>query len=372
MKKQKKQKQIVTIRERILRNGDVKFYLDINQKGRKRVTETLDFIHLKNPKSNEERRQNQLTLDTIQIIRNKKEEELLKNKYCLTINLKSDTLLIDYVGYLAEQRKSSKGNYGNWDSMQKHLKKFCPENIEMGKMDKDWVQRFRLFLKDDCKLSSNSSHSYFNKFIATCNDAVKDKIILESPCHGVGRLPAITPCRSFLTEEELNNICKEDCRYEVLKRAFLFSVLTGLRWSDLVELRWGNIDHDYSKVTIRGHQEKTKEQFGIPLQPDAIKLMGDRGENSQKVFVGLKYGSYQNVALTQLCLKANITKKITFHCARHTFAYLLLKNDVNIYTISKLLGHSKVKTTELYLHLLDKEKQMAVEKLPTISLKLAS
>ena len=272
---------------------------------------------------------------------------------------------------MTESKKASLGNYGNWDGMSKHLKRFCPENIEMGSITKEWVKRFKDYLQKDCKLSANSSHSYYNKFIATFNSAVADNIVLASPCNNVGRLPAITPPRSFLTEEELQALSKAECRYDVLRRAFLFSALTGLRWSDVVELRWGKIDQDFSALSIRGNQQKTLDLYGVPLQNDAVILLGKRGNNDDKVFVGLKYSSYMNVAITQWCLKANITKPITFHSARHTFAYLLLKYDVSIYTISKLLGHSSVKTTELYLHLLDKEKKKAVEKLPTISLNIA-
>lgn len=148
-------------------------------------------------------RQNQLTLDTVTLIRNKREEELLNAKYSVIINLKADTLLHDYVSMLADQGKHSLGNYGNWDSMLKHLKKFSPENIEMGRINLDWVKRFKNYLKNDCELSSNSSHSYFNKFIATCHEAVNDKIFLQTPCLGIKRLPAITPMRTFLTEEEV-------------------------------------------------------------------------------------------------------------------------------------------------------------------------
>lgn len=372
MKKQKhyKQKQIVRVRERNLSNGETKFYLDINVKGQRRRTETLDYVYLKNPKTKEEKYQNELTLATIQEIRRRKENELLSKKYSVTLNLKVDTLLLEYVGYLTEKRKDSKGNHGNWDSMLKHLKKFYPDDIQMGSITKKWVEEFKDYLQKKCKLSSNSSHSYFNKFLATLTEAIKDKIILENPAEGVSRLPAITPVRHFLTEEELKKLANAECRYDVLKRAFLFSVLTGLRWSDVSKLEWTNIDTDFEKITIRGNQEKTDDYFGVPLQPDAIKLMGERCEGHERVFKGLKYSDYMNVAITKWCLKAGITKPITFHCARHSFAYLLLKKNVNIYTISKLLGHSHVKTTEIYLHLLDKDKHEAIEKLPILNLQL--
>ncbi len=147
--KKKKQKQLVRVRERILSNGDTKYYLDINQKGRVRITETLDFVYLKNPKSPEERKQNEIVLDAVQLIRNKREQELLSKKYNVTINLKLDTKLHDYVHYMTESKKASLGNYGNWDGMSKHLKRFCPENIEMGSITKEWVKRFKDYLQKE-------------------------------------------------------------------------------------------------------------------------------------------------------------------------------------------------------------------------------
>lgn len=290
MKKPRKIKQLVRIRERILSNGDTKFYLDINQKGKKRITETLDFVFLKNPRTPEEKRQNEICREAITQIRNKREEELLSKKYQVTLNLKSDTYLLVYVRYLAEERRESKGNYGNWDSMIKHLKSFVKgEDIQIGTITQEWVKAFRKHLKDDCNLKSASSFSYFNKILAMFKQAVKDRIIIENPSDGV---PTITPektMRSFLTEEEVQKLVQADCRYDVLKRGFLFSVLTGLRWSDVVELRWKNIDKDFDTVSIRGLQVKTTDHYNIPLTPDAIKLMGERGVQDDKVFIGLKY-----------------------------------------------------------------------------------
>lgn len=371
MKTKRKIKQLVKVRERVLSNGDVKFYLDINQKGKKRITETLDFVWVNNPKNMDEKRSNDKVREAVNIIRARREEELLSSKYKLTLHLKTDTLLLEYTKLLMEERKDSKGNYGNWDSMYKHLKRFLNyKDITIGSISKQWVKDFREFLKKDCKIKTASSSSYFNKILALFKQAVKDKIIYENPAEGVEGIVPIKTMRSFLNEEEVKFLSQADCRYEVLKRAFLFSTITGLRWSDVVELRWKNIDIDFDKMSLRGMQEKTEEFYGIPLSDDAKQLLGERSHPDEKVFVGLKYSSYMNVAISKWCLNAGITKPITFHSARHTYAYLLLKQNVNIYTISKLLGHSHVKTTEKYLHLLDMDKREAVEKLPKLNFAL--
>lgn len=371
--KARKIKQIVRIRERILSNGDTKFYLDINQKGKKRITETLDFVFLKNPRTPDEKRQNEVCKEAITQIRNKREEEILSKKYQITLSLKSDTYLLVYMQYLAEERKESKGNYGNWDSAIKHLKKFLNEtDIQIGSIDKEWVKAFKEFLIKDCNLKSASSFSYFNKILCMFKQAVKDKIIYENPAANVARIVPKKTMRTFLSEEELGLLANAHCRYDVLKRAFLFSALTGLRWSDINLLTWGNVDIDFEKVSIRGSQEKTDDFYGIPLTEDAIKLMGKRGHGKERVFVGLKYSAFMNVAITKWVADAGIKKHVTFHSARHTYAYLLLKENVNIYIISKLMGHSHVKSTERYLHLFDMDKKEAVDKLPKLNFKLGT
>jgi integrase len=371
MKRRKKVKQIVRIRERILANGDTKFYLDINQKGRKRETETLDVVWIKNPQTREERKQNESVHEVVNIIRSRREEELISKKYNVTLTLKSDTYLLDYISCLVEDRKDSKGNYGNWDSMYTKLKLYLKDkDIQMGDITTEWVKSFKKHLMEDCNLKTASSSSYFNKILCAFKQAVIDKIFIENPAANVDRIEPSHTMRTFLNEEEVGLMANADCRYDVLKRAFLFSALTGLRWSDINLLKWSNVDKDFEKIGIRGSQKKTDDFYGVPLNEDAIKLMGERGNADDRVFSGLRYSAYMNVAITKWTSNAGIQKHVTFHSARHTYAYLLLKQNVNIYTISKLLGHTHIKSTERYLHLFDIDKQEAVDKLPKLSFRI--
>ena len=89
--------------------------------------------------------------------------------------------------------------------------------------------------------------------------------------------------------------------------------------------------------------------------------MGTRGKDSDKVFSGFKYGSWALLELRRWVLAAGITKDITFHCARHTFAVVLLEKGADIYTVSKLLGHKELATTQIYAKVMDKKKQEAVD-----------
>lgn len=126
--------------------------------------------------------------------------------------------------------------------------------------------------------------------------------------------------------EELRKLCKTDCLVPILKNAFLFSCLTGLRWSDINKLVWKEVVYSEAEKQHKIHftQKKTKRVEYHPINDAAHKLLGKRGNDDDRVFVGVKYSAWHNLRLAQWVMDAGINKKITFHCARHTYATLLL------------------------------------------------
>jgi integrase len=126
----------------------------------------------------------------------------------------------------------------------------------------------------------------------------------------------------------------------MLKKAAIFSALTGLRFSDIQTLTWGNLH--YSKAEgyhIQFRQQKTQGAEILPIPEEAVQLFGERGNSSAKVFADLKYSAYHNMLLRDWLKAAGINKYITFHCFRHTYATLQLSLCTDIYTVSKMLGH---------------------------------
>jgi len=264
----------------------------------------------------------------------------------------------------------SVGNYGNWDSVLKHLKKYAGENISFEDIDIAYCEGFKNYLQKVAKtksgkpLSGNSVSSYFTKMRAALNQAVDDGIILTNPSHKVSTPKPIENEREFLTLEEVQVLFKTECRYDVLKRAFLFSCLTGMRWSDVNKLEWRQVQKEGDNWKVNFHQQKTKGLQYHYISEQAKDLMGKIKEGEENVFVGLRYSAYMNMALLQWCLKAGITKHITFHCGRHTFATLQLSLGTDLYTVSKLLGHSEIRTTQVYAKVIDKKKIEAVNTIP--------
>jgi integrase len=146
-----------------------------------------------------------------------------------------------------------------------------------------------------------------------------------------------------------------------LKRAFLFSCFTGLRWCDVIKLKWEDVQFTGDRVFIRYKQKKTGSHEVIDLNQNALRYLGEKQLDGHKVFRGLTYSDYLNSRLLFWVKDAGISKHITFHCARHTFATLLLTKDIDIYTVSKLLGHRNLKTTQIYGKVIDRKRIDAVK-----------
>lgn len=172
--------------------------------------------------------------------------------------------------------------------------------------------------------------------------------------------------RMYLTIDEIKLAAQTPCDSDLIKRAFLFSCLTGLRRSDILKLTWSEVNEQSGFTRIIFRQKKTKGQEYLDITAQAAELLGERGKPTDRPFGTLPCTSSTNYEIKTWLARAGITKRITFHCARHSFAVMMLDLGTDIYTVSKLLGHRELNTTQIYAHLLDKNKQAAVASIPTI------
>ncbi|MGJ8759368.1 MAG: site-specific integrase [Polaribacter sp.] len=365
------------------KSGSISLYLEIYKgttttpEGKVKNLRSYEYLNLyliDKPRTPTDKQQNKDTLLLAKSIKAKRELEIKNGLYGFTTDFKKNTNFIDFFTDLTEKRIQSKGNHGNWSSSLKHLIKFSGTKLSFKEIDSDFCESFKDYLINTAKktngksLSSSSVSSYFIKFRAALNEAVKQKIIPSNPSLGITIPKVVEHIREYLTLEELKSIVKEECRYEVLKRAFLFSCLTGIRWSDINNLRWSQVEDTNEGCRITFHQQKTKGLQYLDISEQAKSYLGEEGNPDDKVFVGLQYSSYMNVELTKWMMRAGITKNITFHCARHTFAVLQLTLGTEIFTLSKLLGHSELRTTQIYAKIIDEKKREAVNKIPDINI----
>ncbi|HSH50873.1 MAG TPA: site-specific integrase [Bacteroidales bacterium] len=373
----------VHLRERKLtQSGRISLYLEY-YKGSKKIDgkikherefENLDmYLHL-NPKTPFEKKHNKEIKLFAERIKTKRQSEYDHGKYGFASNTRLNTSFFAYYEKMMEERKESDGNYGNWESNFKHLRTYCPNDIAFRDIDEEFVKGYRNYLdkeaktKSDTNLSQNSKVSYFNKLRACLNHAFENNIIQVNPAKKVKGFKAEETKREYLTFEELQAMANAECPFPIMKQAFLFGCLTGLRWSDIQKLIWEEVRDEETGSRIVFRQKKTDGMEYLDISNQARQLLGKREANSERVFKGLKYSANHNAGLLKWAMKAGITKHITFHSSRHTHAVLLLENGADIYTVQKRLGHKELRTTEIYADILDKKLKEAANIIPEIQL----
>lgn len=198
------------------------------------------------------------------------------------------------------------------------------------------------------------------------NKAFDERIIASNPIRGIDNFKAEEGQRMYLTVDELRKLAATEMPYPTLRNAFLFSCLTGLRRSDIERLTWGEVHQQGEFTRLIFTQKKTGGMEYLDISQQAAELLGERRGTQDKVFAEMVSPDAQNHAIQNWVYRAGIDKKITFHCGRHTFAVMMLDLGTDIYTVSKLLGHKQLSTTQIYAKVLDKNKQAAVARIPSI------
>ncbi len=323
-----------------------------------------------------DKQHNKETLQLAEQIKQKKENHLNKpevytgyEKEQLKIREQGQQNFVSYFKQLADKRKAS--NYDNWVSAYHYLETFTKGSLKFADLNEKFCNEFKEYLlttksnkSSKTTLSQNSAVSYFNKLKATMKQAYKDGYLQTDFNSKIQPIKQAETQRKFLTIEELNSLVKTDCHNLLLKSAAIFSALTGLRFSDIEKLVWGELEYiEGNGYFIQFKQQKTKGVEMMPISKQAYSLLGERKEPTDKVFEGLTYSAYSNKHLYQWIGAAGITKDITFHCFRHTFATLQLSKGTDIYTVSKMLGHRELKTTQIYAKIIDQTKRDAADKI---------
>ena len=334
--------------------------------------EFLGLYLFEKPKTPFDKKHNEETKAIAESIRQKRENFLNKpeiysqyEKEQLKIQELGQFCFVEYFEKLTNKRNGS--NYGSWLSALKYLKTFTNGSLKFTDLNEMFLEDFKEYLlttksnkSSKATLSRNSAVSYFNKVKAALKQAYKDGILQVDLNAKIKPIKTAETRREYLTLEELNKLVKTDCNSPLLKRAALFSSLTGLRFSDIEKMIWGELEYIKGQgYFLNFNQKKTKGVEVLPISEQAYTLLGEAKEPQTKVFEGLKYSAYHNKHLFQWIGAAGITKNITFHCFRHTYATLQLFNGTDIYTVSKMLGHKDLKTTQVYAKIVDEAKRKA-------------
>ena len=343
-----------------------------------RTIEQLDQFLYCNPKEPQKKQHNKETLQLVEAIKAKRIAEAAAGQHGFVLTKQNNHNFYMFFDQIKETKNtlSGKSNYSVWHGCQIQLKRYHPdESLMIEQITTEWINGVKSFFEKQAKTKSGNNISqatastYFNKVRAVLNEAYAKGILNRNPLAHVKNIRVESTKRTYLTIEEVRQLVKTDCRYDVLKQAFLFSCLTGLRWSDINKLDWSELSQLEGVHRVTFKHQKTRTLQYLDITPQAFKLLG-KTEKLGRVFQGLKYSSYMNTELLRWCMSAGITKHVTFHAGRHTFAVSLLCNGVDIYTVSKLLGHSEVKTTQIYADIIDSVRKDAMHKIPDIGLQI--
>lgn len=257
----------------------------------------------------------------------------------------------------------------NWTRVGKLLSIFSEgKPIPFRKINVKLLEDLKLFMltapqggNKKGTLSQNSAATYFSIVKAGLHRAFIDEYLTVDIAAKVKGIPELKVKRETLTLEEAELLAQTPCENEVLKRAFFFAILTCIRLCDIHELTWGEIQKTSTGWRVDFTQRKTHVVDYLPINEQAYSLCGEPGEHDQQIFAGLTGSSWISRPLKKWIAASGIKKHITFHCSRHTFATLQLENGTDIFVVKGMLGHTNVKTTQIYAHIVDKSKRNAAE-----------
>ena len=368
LKRNSKSKEPVRIRFKKLANGSVSVYLAINVNGRR----TYDYLKLYLvPETDQAAKlQNKQTMEAVYAIKAQRILQITNGAAGIKKDLRNKMRLVDWLK-IYQDRQVNKGKRGAKRWVRTII--FVIEGYDGGKdatladIDHQWLTDFMIYLMNDyvtykkTKLTNGTVDNYLRCLKAAFNVAVEEGIMPTNPMLALDRshLKGTTYEREFLSVEEVKKLIDTPCRRPDIKGAFLFSCFCGLRISDVRSLQWKHVVTAGEKMYLKITQFKTRRPLSIPLSRQALRWMPERGGAGEDEYIFPPLSKNMTV-LDDWAKEAGINKHITFHVSRHTFATMELTMGADIYTTSKLLGHTSVATTQIYAKVINSKKEGAV------------
>lgn len=378
-KKISKAKEPIKLRERKLANGNISLYLDIYDKGERNYeylklylvpeTDNAAKIHNKNVRQAAEAIKAQRTLQFIN------EEAGIKTK-----NNLSKVLVIDWVEQFMEKSKLNHRGLGFFymvGHMKNYLVGFLGDSVKTKRLkdvDETFCRDFLKYLKvtrigKRKLLSPTTVHHYFFAWNNCLERAVVENVIATNPINTLKALKE-TPMRPdvekpYLTADEVKKLIETDCFDVDLKKAFLFACNTGLRESDIVGLKWENINFDGKHWRLAIVMKKTQKPIELLLTDGARKWLPEKpttAKDNDFIF-HLHTIPCCNNHLKKWAKSAGISKNISMHTARHTFGTVAITNGIDISTVASLMGHKSMQTTIIYAKSVSKVRDSAIGKI---------
>ena len=316
----------VTLRKRKIKSGTqyslcLDYYPGYRDNTTMRVItrEALGIYLFAKPANQQERDFNTRMMKKAEILRNQRYEAIFNENHGF---FDKSRMKGDFLAYFKElaDRKNTK-----WQHVYKHFERFVNGRCTFEEVDVDLCRKFMEYLLDapqsihtNRKLHINSAAGYWSTFRAVLHTAYRDRKIKENPNGFLDRIESIPTIREHLSQEELIRLAETPCEIQPYTNGKMF-------------------------VTTR--MQKTKQIVHNPISDEAYGLLGERCEGL--IFDGFKDKMLQG-PLKRWLLTAGITKKITFHCTRHSFGSLHVEMGTDMAVIQAYMGHKNITTTQIY------------------------
>ncbi len=358
----------VSIRYKEKTNGMKSVYLQFypgirNTKGEIVKYEFLNLEVFIKPKTKEQRKFNKTIEEISESIRCQRYIQIVRQDFSF---LGKDNLDGDFLEYF---HKNADFHGPKFEAARSHFEEFCGRSCKFRDLSPSYCEKYRHYILHDKHLTNchksidhNTASSYFNVFLNMVKLAFKDNIIPNDYTKDVRPIKWNHNIRKdYLTVEEIQMLehVKYD-KYPQVPQACLFSIYTGLRRSDILDLKWEHFVRRGNRVYIEKTIIKTEIFARLPLSKDALRIIGKR-KNEGTVFSELTI-CILNTHVKKWLASANITKHITFHCFRHTYAMMLTEKGISINIISTLLCHQKISSTQVYSKVTSQMTEEAIEK----------
>jgi site-specific recombinase XerD len=365
----------VILREKALTNGNISLYLDIYRDGQRSYEFLKLYINSK-ARTPVERQVNKEVYELAEKIRTDKESELNHQAHGhIAPSTKRINFLDYYQAYIDQYTKADvRMIKASFERFKDFLKDYYPaykNTIKPDQLTKDMMIKFVEYLESKSK--GEGALTFYKRFKKVIKYAVEHNVISKNPCTGVVcKVDENALTKDILSVDEMRKLITTHYPEQNLdtRRAFIFTLYTGIRFCDIIELKYSDVD--YSNKTLKFNQSKTKGHsstswVNIPLNDALLSLIGEKPEKDDFIFK-LPSQSMCLKALRHWVAKAKIDKHITWHCGRHSFAVNILNGGANIKTVASLLGHSGLKHTEKYTRAVDSLKEQAINSLPTFEI----
>lgn len=338
-----------------------------------RSKEFLSLYLIAKPRTPIERQKNKETLELAKKIRFEREQQFLEDREGYRLKRETQVNFLDYFqtyinNYTKADVRMIKIAYNRFRDFLHDTPEYnrFETYIKPEQIDKDMMEAFTEYLQSRSK--GEGAKTIYQRFKKVINFAIDHEIIKKNPCKGVTiKVDDNILRKEILSDDEIallmeNRHPRENTN---ITNAFLFCLFTGIRFVDVKDLTFANVD--YSNKLLKFEQNKVKGHSAnsgvtIPLDDGLLRLIGTPTEAQNRDSLIFPLPTYWMClkALQRWVDRAGINKHITWHCARHSFAVGVLSDGGNVKTVADLLGHSDLKHTEKYLRAVDELKKKAV------------